>query len=409
MQLGQANYQRRGLFIGLCGHSDSNGVVNSPLFADNILTKLSRMFQQMPDSTKILTVIGARPQFIKASVVSHALQKTPGLDEIIVHTGQHFAANMSDVFFEELEIPEPNYHLGISSLSHGAMTGRMLEAIENVIQTENPEFVLVYGDTNSTLAGALAAKKLHKRVIHVEAGLRSFDMRMPEEINRILTDRISDLLFCPTETAVKNLHAEGFQNFPCQFFNSGDVMFDAVLFFRQRAYLSAETEKQLPQSLADFVLCTIHRAENTDNPARLKNIFAALEEIHRQIPVVLLIHPRTKKQLAEQNIEPKVLLIEPVGYLEMLRLLERCRMVLTDSGGLQKEAFFLQKPCLTLRDTTEWTELIEHGVNFLVGSEHEKIVLTFHKTLTGTFDFNAGFYGDGKAGEKIISAILQSL
>ena len=173
--------------------------------------------------------------------------------------------------------------------------------------------------------------------------------------------------------------------------------------------MSAETEKQLPRPLADFVLCTIHRAENTDDPARLRNIFAALEEIHRQIPVVLLIHPRMKKQLAEQNITPKVLLIEPVGYLEMLRLLELCRLVLTDSGGLQKEAFFLQKPCLTLRDTTEWTELIEHGVNFLVGAERENIVRTFHKTLAKTFDFNAGFYGDGKAGEKIVSAILQSL
>ncbi|HYP49547.1 MAG TPA: UDP-N-acetylglucosamine 2-epimerase, partial [Pyrinomonadaceae bacterium] len=212
-----------------------------------------------------------------------------------------------------------------------------------------------------------------------------------------------------TETAVKNLYAEGFQNFPCQLYNSGGLMFDEGEYVRERAYLSAETEKQLPRPLADFVLCTIHRAENTDDALRLKNIFAAWEEIHSQIPVVVLIHPRPKKQLAEQNIETKVLLIEPVGYLEMLRLLESCRMVLTDSGGLQKEAFFLQKPCLTLRDTTEWTELVKHGVNFLVGTERENIVQTFHKTLTETFDFNAGFYGDGKAGEKIISAILQSL
>lgn len=363
----------------------------------------------MPDSTKILTVIGARPQFVKASVVSRALKKTSALREIIVHTGQHFAANMSDVFFEELQIPQPDYHLGISSLSHGAMTGRMLEEIEKAIQQENPEFVLVYGDTNSTLAGALAAKKMHKRVIHVEAGLRSFDVRMPEEINRILTDRISDLLFCPTATAVKNLQAEGFQKFPAKIFNSGDVMFDAVLYFRERAFLSAEIRKQLPEPLENFVLCTIHRAENTDDAERLKNIFAALEEIHREIPVVLLIHPRTKKQLAEQKIEPKVLLIEPVGYLEMLYLLERCRMVLTDSGGLQKEAFFLQKPCLTLRDATEWTELVEHNVNFLVGAEREKIVRAFHEIPAQTFDFNAGFYGDGYAGEKIVETILLSL
>jgi UDP-GlcNAc3NAcA epimerase len=361
----------------------------------------------MPKTNKILTVIGARPQFVKASVVSRALQKTPQLQEIIVHTGQHFAANMSDVFFEELGIPAPDYHLGISSLSHGAMTGRMLEEIEKAIQIENPDFVLVYGDTNSTLAGALAAKKLHKRVVHVEAGLRSFDMRMPEEINRILTDRISDLLFCPTETAVKNLKAESFNNFQCQIFNSGDVMFDAVLYFREKAYLSEKTKDNLPNS--DFALCTIHRAENTDDAERLKNIFAALEEIHSEIPVVLLIHPRTKKQLAEQNIEPKITLIEPVGYLEMLYLLERCRAVLTDSGGLQKEAFFLQKPCLTLRDNTEWIELVENGVNFLVGSDHEKIAETFQGILARTFDFTAQPYGDGKAGEKVVAEILQAV
>lgn len=361
----------------------------------------------MPDTNKILTVIGARPQFVKASVVSRALKNTTQLQEIIVHTGQHFAANMSDVFFDELGIPAPDYHLGISSLSHGAMTGRMLEAIENVVQTENPEFVMVYGDTNSTLAGALAAKKLHKRVVHVEAGLRSFDMRMPEEINRILTDRISDLLFCPTEIAVKNLHNEGFRNFPGKIVNSGDVMFDAVLYFRGRAYLSEKTKKQLP--LSDFALCTIHRAENTDNAKRLKNIFSALEEIRREIPVFLLIHPRTKKQLVEQNIEPKVLLIEPVGYLEMLYLLERCRLVLTDSGGLQKEAFFLEKPCLTLRDNTEWTELTELGVNILVGSDCGKIVQNFKETLSKSFDFTAQPYGDGKAGERIVKEILQAV
>lgn len=357
----------------------------------------------MPDSIKILTVVGARPQFVKASVVSRALRRNPQFREIIVHTGQHFAANMSDVFFSELDIPAPDYHLGISSLSHGAMTGRMLEGIENIILTEKPDFVLVYGDTNSTLAGALAAKKLHKKLIHVEAGLRSFDMKMPEEINRILTDRISDLLFCPTRTAVENLQKEGFDNFPCRIVESGDVMFDAVLHFRKRARLSAEIAAQLPPK---YVLCTIHRAENTDNHENLAEIFAALATIHKEIPVVLLVHPRTKKQLAEQGIAPQVLLLEPVGYLEMLALLERCKMVLTDSGGLQKEAFFLKKCCLTLRETTEWSELVEHGANFLVGSNREKIIQTFQNCLTHEFDFSAQLYGDGTAGEKIVAAIF---
>jgi UDP-GlcNAc3NAcA epimerase len=361
----------------------------------------------MSDSTKILTVVGARPQFVKASVVSRALRARPEFQEIIVHTGQHFADTMSDVFFSELGIPSPKYNLGINTLSHGAMTGRMLEALENVIRAEDPGTVLVYGDTNSTLAGALAAKKLHKRVAHVEAGLRSSDMRMPEEVNRVLTDRISDLLFCPTTGAVENLQREGFDGFPCRIVECGDVMFDALLYFRERAYLSEKTAVQLPSPLKDFVLATVHRAENTDDAGRLKDIFTALEKIHRRMPVVVLIHPRTRKRLDELGIDPEVSLLEPVGYLEMLYLLEHCRMVLTDSGGLQKEAFFLRRCCLTLRETTEWTELVEHGVNFLVGSSPEHILQTFDACLGRQFDFGAQLYGDGKAGEKIVDALAE--
>lgn len=363
----------------------------------------------MPNPIKILTVVGARPQFVKASVVSRALSRDGGFDETILHTGQHFSDEMSDIFFRELDIPRPKYDLGVNNLSHGAMTGRMLEEIEKVIVAEDPDCVLVYGDTNSTLAGALAARKIHRKVAHVEAGLRSFDMRMPEEINRILTDRISDLLFCPTKTALANLEREGFGHFPCRVIESGDVMFDAVLRHRKQARLSPETAARLPSALNEFVLCTIHRAENTDDIARLRSILTALEEIHRSVPVLLLVHPRTQKFLAGHDIEPKVWTAEPVGYLEMLYLLERCRLVMTDSGGLQKEAFFLEKFCVTLRDSTEWTELVDLGVNVLAGSDRGRIIDAFRRCSSGVYDFSAKPYGDGNAGERIVESLLQSL
>lgn len=360
----------------------------------------------MAEHTKLLTIVGARPQFVKASVVSRALRRHPEFEETIVHTGQHFDDDMSDIFFRELNIPPPKYDLGINSGSHAEMTAKMLEAIEGVILRERPAIVLVYGDTNSTLAGALAASKLQVRVAHVEAGLRSFDMTMPEEINRILTDRISDLLFCPTKTAVANLHREGFDHSPCRIIESGDVMFDAVLHHREQAYLSPETAAQLPQPLGEFILCTVHRAGNTDDPHRLKGIFDALETIHKSIPVVAVIHPRTRGRLRELNMKPKIRAVEPVGYLEMLYLLEHCRMVLTDSGGLQKEAFFLEKPCLTLRDNTEWTELVEQGVNFLVGSETDRIVTAFQSCMNRKLDFSISPYGDGHAADAIIAGLL---
>ena len=363
----------------------------------------------MAEPFKILTIVGARPQFVKASVVSRALRNAPELTETLLHTGQHFDDGMSEVFFRELDIPEPKYNLGINGGLHGEMTGRMLKAVEQVILTEKPDLVMVYGDTNSTLAGALVASKLNVKIAHVEAGLRSFDMRMPEEINRILTDRISDMLFCPTIAAVKNLENEGIHTTDANVILSGDVMFDSVLFNRRNAYLSPETVAQLPNPLGEFALCTVHRAENTDDGHKLTKIFSGLEEIHKTLPVIVLLHPRTRKRLESLELSPRVNIIEPVGYLELLFLLDRCNIVLTDSGGLQKEAFFLGKACLTLRDNTEWTELVEQGVNFLVGSESERIVQVFHKCLDLKLNFSISPYGDGTAADTIIDVLRASM
>lgn len=359
----------------------------------------------MSNSCKILTVVGARPQFVKAAVVSRVLKKSGHLAEVIVHTGQHYDANMSEVFFQELDIPEPDYNLNIDTLPHGAMTGRMLEEIERVILIEKPDFVLVYGDTNSSLAGAQAAIKQDKKVIHVEAGLRSFDMKMPEEINRILTDRLSDILFCPTQKAVENLQKEGYENFDCKFFNSGDVMYDAVLYYKHHSISSAKMKHKFSWLPPDFTLCTVHRAENTNSPEKLAGIFNALDKINLSCTVILPLHPRTKQLIESYGIKTSVKLIEPVSYLEMLYLLDNCNIVLTDSGGLQKEAFFFGKFCITLRETTEWTELVEHNVNFLAGSDEEKILRMHQNCLSKKGDFSASLYGNGKAGEVIVESI----
>lgn len=348
----------------------------------------------------LLTVLGARPQFIKAATVSRALKKY-GIEEIIVHTGQHFDANMSQVFFDEMEIPHPHYNLEISGLQHGAMTGRMLEKIEEVLLKEKPNYVLVYGDTNSTLAGALAAAKLHIPVAHVEAGLRSFEMKMPEEINRILTDRISSILFCPTKTAVTNLENEGYKNFDCQIEQVGDVMYDAVLFYQKKATSQSTIISKVGLMPNNFVLCTMHRAENTNDPDRLRAICSALNEIHKQIPVVLPLHPRTRGYLKSLNIELSVLLLDPVGYFDMLALLQNCKLVMTDSGGLQKEAFFFQKFCITLRDQTEWVELIESGTNQLAGADSVAILNSFEELANRPFPVTASLYGQGNAAELI--------
>lgn len=350
---------------------------------------------------KIVTVIGARPQFIKAAVVSRAIAETPGVEEVIIHTGQHFDTNMSDVFFEEMSIPKPQYNLNINGLGHGAMTGQMLEKIEEVLIREQPDWVLVYGDTNSTLAGALAAKKLHIKVAHVEAGLRSFNIAMPEEVNRILTDRISDILFCPTSTAVDNLNKEGYENLDCRVMEVGDVMQDAALFY------ASKTKKPAEDIPAKFALCTVHRAENTDDPERLKGIFSALEKISETTPVVLPLHPRTRGKLTAIGYDfenSKIKFINPVGYLEMVWLLSNCRFVLTDSGGLQKEAYFFSKPCVTMRDETEWVELVENGFNQLAGADTQLIVdLATEAAENASQDFSKRLYGNGDAGKIIVS------
>jgi len=349
---------------------------------------------------KIVTILGARPQFIKAGSVSREIAKHHEIEEVIVHTGQHFDQNMSDIFFEEMRIPKPDYNLDINGLSHGAMTGQMLEKIEKVLLDEKPDWVMVYGDTNSTLAGALAASKLHIPVAHIEAGLRSFNMKMPEEINRILTDRISSKLFCPSQIAIENLKKEGFENFDCQIYKSGDVMQDGALFY---ANLAQKPDFDFHEG---FVLSTVHRAENTDDLDRLKAIIEALNEIAKERQVVLPIHPRTKAILGREKIEVKFDLIDPVGYLSMVWMLKNCSYVITDSGGLQKEAYFFQKPCLTLRDDTEWWELIENGFNVLVGADKEKI-LDVYRNFTFSQKFDDSLFGGGKASQMIIENLLK--
>jgi len=351
---------------------------------------------------KIVTIIGARPQFIKAAAVSREISLHQDVNEIIIHTGQHFDTNMSRIFFEQMQIPEPDHNLGINSMSHGARTGKMLSGIEKVLLEEKPDWVLVFGDTNSTIAGALAAAKLHIKTAHVEAGLRSFNMRMPEEINRILTDKISNILFCPTETAVNNLKKEGIHdNEITSVLNCGDVMYDAALFYKN---LARKPEFEVPHK---FVLATIHRAENTDDLERLNSIISALNEISESTEIILPMHPRTRDILKKCKIKPHFRIIEPVGYLQMVYLLKRCNLVMTDSGGLQKEAFFFGKPCITLRNETEWVELVENNYNVLAGADKEKILDCFDLMGSKSLDFSKELYGDGKASNKILQKLKE--
>ncbi|WP_292366042.1 MULTISPECIES: non-hydrolyzing UDP-N-acetylglucosamine 2-epimerase [unclassified Methanoculleus] len=320
---------------------------------------------------KIASIVGARPQFIKCAPVSRELRKEH--EEVLVHTGQHYDHGMSEVFFEELRIPKPDYNLGIGSGTHGRQTGAMLGAIEDVLEKEMPDVVLVYGDTNSTLAGALAAAKLHIPVAHVEAGLRSFDRRMPEEVNRVLTDHASDLLFCPTETAVANLAAEGVTK---GVFLVGDVMLDAMNYNRGIAEERSRILEDIGVEPGDYLVVTVHRPSNTDSPEKMAAILGALGEADRS--VVFPVHPRTRKYLAGYGLLTKmsenVRLIEPLGYLDMIRLIGHAEKILTDSGGVQKEAYMLGVPCITLRENTEWVETVEAGWNVLVGAGRERIV-----------------------------------
>ena len=357
---------------------------------------------------KILTVLGARPQFIKASVVSYAINKTPGLQEVLVHTGQHHDANMSDVFFRELGIRQPDYFLDIHGGTHGAMTGRMLEAVEKVIIYEKPDIVLVYGDTNSTLAGALAAVKLNIPVAHVEAGLRSFNLAMPEEVNRILTDRISKWLFTPTQTATSNLQSEGYG--AEKIIEVGDVMFDVALHHGSRVHADTGLMAKLGLTPKKYILATIHRQENTDHPSRLKAIVDALIVTAQKLPVVWPLHPRTRAVLQQAGIldalAKQVQLIEPIGYLDMVQLEKFARLIATDSGGVQKEAFFYRVPCVTLRDETEWVELIESGWNRLAVPNNSISIISAIDFSLDNFGRDVNPYGDGKAALKITGVLI---
>lgn len=357
---------------------------------------------------KIVTVLGARPQFIKAAPLSEALRKNH--EEIIVHTGQHYDYQMSDVFFEELGIPKPDYFLGVGSKQHGAQTGEMLTGVEEVLLKEKPDWVLVYGDTNSTLAGALAAAKLHIPIAHVEAGLRSYNRQMPEEVNRVLTDHLSTLLFCPTDQAVKNLSQEGLTEGVVR---TGDVMADALYYHARRVEeRQLAEERTISENLRykkkSYLLATVHRAENTDNPSRLEGIINSFAQIDGQI--VLPLHPRTKKFLLDRKITipGNVEVIEPVGYLEMILLEKGAELILTDSGGVQKEAYLWRVPCVTLRDETEWVETVHTGWNTLTGAKTEAIVAAVARYRQNSLPpYQENLYGNGRASEEIVTAIEQ--
>lgn len=357
---------------------------------------------------KICTVLGARPQFIKCAPMSRALAARQGIDEIIVHTGQHFDANMSDIFFTELDIPRPAYNLGISGLSHAAMTGRMMESLETTFQAENPDWVIVYGDTNSTIAGALAASKLHIPIAHVEAGLRSFNRAMPEEINRVLTDHCSDLLFAPTETAMRNLRVEGIPEAAMTLV--GDVMQDAALLFGETAVRKSHVLADLGLDQHRFVLATVHRQENTADPRRLRAIVDGLTKVAREIPVILPLHPRTHASLESNGlaISSDVRVIEPLGYLDMLALEKKATAVVTDSGGVQKEAYFQRVPCITLRDETEWIELVESGWNRICPPLSSDGIAKEILDAIGTTGEDVALYGNGDASELIVERLLKA-
>jgi UDP-GlcNAc3NAcA epimerase len=364
---------------------------------------------------KLLAVVGARPQFIKAAMVSRVLAEhnrthpDAPVTEILVHTGQHFDTSMSDVFFDELDMPEPAYHLGIGGLGHAAMTGRMTERIDEVIAHEQPDAVLVYGDTNSTLAGALAAAKRHVPIGHVEAGVRSFNRRMPEEINRILTDRIARWLFCPSSTAVQNLADEGIRDsHEVRVVDVGDVMADALRLYRDRARPTDAIALLLKDLGTDYYVATVHREENTDDAlgdGRLGRIVAALETIARTTPVVMPLHPRTRRFLSNLSVR-HIRMLEPVGYFDMLTLVSSCRGVLTDSGGLQKEAYYLGKPCITLRDETEWVELVDHRFNVVVGADPGRILQAERAIREGQIRVrDIGLYGAGDTSHRIVETL----
>ena len=358
---------------------------------------------------RILTVIGARPQFIKAAAVSRAFGASNGIQELLVHTGQHHDIAMSDVFFDELNIPKPAYHLGIAGGSHGEMTGRMLMALERVINAETPNWVLVYGDTNSTLAAALAAAKLCVPVAHIEAGLRSFNKRMPEEINRVLTDHCSEILFSPTSAATRNLQLEGVCNDKIE--QVGDVMFDAIQLFGSVGAINTQARKVRGARVRPYVLATVHRQENTDSPERLAAIVDGLALVSEQMPVIFPLHPRTRKSLIASGLDGRlanVKMLDPVGYIEMIGLQNGAAVIATDSGGVQKEAFFHGVPCVTMREETEWTELIDSGWNRLAPPTGAEAIKESILAAVGSRGKQVAPYGAGDAAKRIVARILKT-
>lgn len=378
---------------------------------------------------KLITIVGARPQIIKSSAISRAVQGkfSDSLEEVIVHTGQHYDENMSKVFFDEMMIPQPNYNLEVGSGSHGAQTAKMLEGLEEIFMSEKPDAVIVYGDTNSTIAGALAAVKIHIPLIHIEAGLRSFNKSMPEEINRIASDHMSTLLFTPTKTGLTNLKKEGFSmdnsgtaSVDNPFvYHCGDIMYDNSLYFSTVSDEKSTILEELELKGKEYVLGTIHRDSNTDDPEKMHSIFSALIKIADSgIKIVLPLHPRTRKKLESDLSEEmrkelisneNLLIIPPAGFLDIIALEKNAKLIITDSGGLQKEAFFFKKPCIILRPQTEWIEIVENGNAILADADHERI-LTAYDELTKRDDFTyPQFYGDGKAAEFICERIKEDI
>ena len=363
----------------------------------------------------LLTVIGARPQIIKAAAISRAIRNSfkDDIREVILHTGQHYDANMSQVFFDELGLPAPDYNLGVGSCSHGTQTARITEGIEKVLMNSQFDGVILYGDTNSTLAGAIAASKLHVPVFHIEAGLRSFNMAMPEEINRIVCDHLSSILFAPTRTAMENLRKEGLTNSPARFangkeravLNSGDVMYDNALYFSTLSETRSHILEDCGVQGGEYVLATVHRDFNTDVPERIQAIFKALSSIadRHSIPVVLPLHPRTKKYLPS-GLSDRIRIIPPASFFDILKLEKNARLVMTDSGGVQKEAFFFGKPSIILREETEWVEIVDHEAGILADADYDRIVDAYDR-LSGKEVTFPPLFGDGHAADKILSAI----
>lgn len=366
----------------------------------------------------LLTVIGARPQIIKAAAVSRAIRDryADSVTEHILHTGQHYDANMSQVFFDELGIPEPEYNLGVGSGLHGEQTAKMIAGIEEVLMSRKFDGIILYGDTNSTLAGAIAASKLHVPIFHIEAGLRSYNRMMPEEINRIVCDQLSTLLFAPTQTAVDNLREEGFfSEHPTlnrKVINCGDVMYDNSLFYAKVAAERCDIIKRLSLQREGYILATIHRDNNTDGPQRLEQILQALKDIANKnnIPIILPLHPRTRSRLTAQHQElitsvPLIQIHEPFSFLEMTLMEQNARLVMTDSGGVQKEAFFFERPCIILRPETEWVEIVQHHAGIIADADYRRIVDAYAQLTNRRVSFPP-LFGDGHAAEKIIESIM---